>query len=110
MTQPNTPNEIEATVAEFEKYWSDFIGDIEFGEAFTHIAQDPEVPYVLPEMAHWLRTTLTQLNANRTAEMEAMVREMLSKSETERGEWGSYESVLTDDIKTIAQAHGITIN
>ena len=56
---PKDYQEVERIVEEFEATWSDFIGDIEFSEAFAHLAQDPEVPLVLPEMAHWLRTTLT---------------------------------------------------
>jgi hypothetical protein len=60
--------EIERIVEEFESTWSDFIGDIEFGEAFAHLAQDPEVPFVLPEMAHWLRTTLTTYGNARAVE------------------------------------------
>jgi hypothetical protein len=61
--------EIERIVEEFESTWSDFIGDIEFSEAFAHLAQDPEVPFVLPEMAHWLRTTLTTYSNARVEEI-----------------------------------------
>ncbi len=54
------PNKIiDDLVEEFETTWSDFIGDIEFHEAFAHLAEDSEAPLVLPEMAKWLRTTLT---------------------------------------------------
>jgi hypothetical protein len=70
---PKDYQEVERIVEEFEATWSDFIGDIEFSEAFAHLAQDPEVPLVLPEMAHWLRTTLTTYGNTRVEEIIKIV-------------------------------------
>ena len=56
-----TPKTVEEVVADFEETWSDFIGDIEFNDAFKHLADDPDVPFVLPQMCKWLRTALTTL-------------------------------------------------
>jgi len=80
--QPNTANEIEA---EFE-YNLKVLGikgaDLVF-------------------MMNWLRT---QLNANRTAEMEAMAKEFIALCNS------GWDAPSEDSLNAIAQAHGITIN
>jgi len=63
------------------------------------------------ETAMKVREILTQLNANRTAEMEAMVREILTSVEVLHDDIGFHPlAVSVVDIKAVAQAHGITIN
>ena len=99
--------EINKIVEEFESTWSNYIGDIEFGEAFAHLAQDPEVPLVLPEMAHWLRTTLTTYSNARVEEIIKIAEGMKEDGETPFGSQelheteAAYNKALTDLIEAI---------
>jgi hypothetical protein len=64
--QPNTPNDIEAIVEEFKQLGGTFPVhvDIPGTPSYKRIADTDEAE-------RWLRSRLTLLNANRTAEMEA---------------------------------------
>lgn len=52
---------IEEEVSMFAETWDPFIGDIEFGPGYEHLASDPEVPLVLPEICNDLRLTILTL-------------------------------------------------
>ena len=101
-TSPNTPNEIEAGS---HNWWLE-----KFTKGLPTIITSSRtgVPELHPEFIE----ALTQLNASRTAEMEAIVREMMDKSEiyNEGSQVGVERAVSIETIRTIAQAHGITIN
>ena len=128
MTTHNTRDEIEEVVKDFLKKtdpnnyevvdYTNVLNDN--GESLLDTTWYPESPYELDRdsIADWLRTTLTQLNANRTAEMEAMVREIIAQAdltpyaEEHNGELVdcSFYQIYKGKIEQIAQAHGITIN
>lgn len=93
--------EVEGMVKGFEETWSDFIGDIEFNDAFKHLADDPDVPFVLPEMCKWLRTTLHhQLQKAREEESDRIVA-IINDIDAPEGAW---REALTGFKKVLVSA------
>ena len=75
-----TNDKIKEIPDDFLLYYNDFIGEIEFADAFKHLAVNPDNPLVIEHMYHWLQHRL-----------ETLVRE---EREEERANW---KRVLADD-------------
>ena len=57
----NTNGKIKEVADDFILYYNDFIGDIEFADAFKHLAVNPDNPLVIEHMHHWLQRRLEAL-------------------------------------------------
>jgi hypothetical protein len=98
--QPSPSTELEAILSKM-KGWSCETG--EYSSEWVYSADD-------------VQEALTQLNANRTAEMEAMVREIINyldfvapNAVTLKGS-SALKDARDHIAETIAQAHGLKIN
>ena len=56
-----TNDKIKEVSDDFLLYYNDFIGDIEFADAFKHLAVNPDNPLVIEHMYHWLQHRLEAL-------------------------------------------------
>jgi len=50
---------VEEIVKEFYEFFNDFIGDVQFSDAFKHFAVNDDNPVVIDDIARWLTQTLT---------------------------------------------------
>ena len=73
----NTNDKIKEVADDFILYYNDFIGDIEFADAFKHLAANPDNPLVIEHMHHWLQHRLEALvREEREEERERILKQL----------------------------------
>ena len=77
-----TNDKIKEIPDDFLLYYNDFIGDIEFADAFKHLAVNPDNPLVIEHMYHWLQHRLeTLVREERAKALSDMFQEIAKLSD-----------------------------